>query len=155
MNSNTQKIPEVKQKPFVKWGEEDNGGECSNKSSSTDLDVTNQVPRYYDMGVLKEERLPLRGGIKMSTYSLSMSSVKHVLSLEDSQSQEAEEWVMLGEEREETLTEASDLQDSRWNRVSTYVESGVTCLSGSLFCQEVFDGVLHSHALVHAFAVIP
>lgn len=25
MNSNTQKIPEVKQKPFVKWGEEDNG----------------------------------------------------------------------------------------------------------------------------------
>lgn len=63
-----------------------------------------------------------------------MSSVKHVLSLEDSQSQEAEEWVMLGEEREETLTEASDLQDSRWNRVSTYVESGVTCLSGSLFC---------------------
>lgn len=68
MNSNTQKIPEVKQKPFVKRGDEDNGGECSNKSSSTDLDVTNQVPRYYDMGVLKEERLPLQGGRKMSKY---------------------------------------------------------------------------------------
>lgn len=101
MNSNTQKIPEVKQKPFVKRGDEDNGGECSNKSSSTDLDVTNQVPRDYGMGVLKEERLPLQGGRKMSKYFWSMSSGKHVLSLEDSQSQEAEEWVMLGKGGEE------------------------------------------------------
>ena len=68
MNSNTQKIPEVKQKPFAKWREEDNGESVANKSSSTNLDVTNQVPGYYDMGVLREERLPLQGGIKMSKY---------------------------------------------------------------------------------------
>lgn len=38
--------------------------------------------------------------------------------------------------------------------IRTYIESGVTCLPGSLFCQEIFDCVLHSHTLVHAFAVI-
>lgn len=101
MISNTQKIPEVKQKPFVKWGEGDNWESVANESSSTNLDVTNQVPGYYGMGVLKEERLPLQGGIKMSKYFRSMSQGKHVLSLEDSQSQEAEEWVMLGNGGEE------------------------------------------------------
>lgn len=73
MISNTQKIPEVKQKPFVKWGEGDNWESVANESSSTNLDVTNQVPGYYGMGVLKEERLPLQGGIKMSKYFRSMS----------------------------------------------------------------------------------
>lgn len=65
------------------------------------LDVNNQVPGYYDMGVLKEERLPLQGGIKMSKYFWSMSWVKHVLSLEDSQKQEAEELVRSGKGGEE------------------------------------------------------
>lgn len=51
------------------------------------------------------------------------------------------------------IEESKAGRDRRFRRRGAHAVSGSVCLPGPLLCQQVFDRVLHSDALVHSLRI--